>query len=244
MTNINLEQETNTNKRTFFKFNCGNLKSRNDVSFLKDLDHCSKQIFEKKIIQDPILNIEIIMVYEVEIDDSMADDTIYENDLIGKKAYIEIPLLYIEIGTPSLKLKEELFAEKITYKDFLKEFEKKNTLYLCADFWIGQENKIKDKFISKMTSKIQRVELGPRSIGDLETNNGYAWHVDNEVIRNNYDNPSWDEDIWVIDLDDNDFIFLEEIKQNLGKDVVFAFPHLLNKDKENLNKKNIKWEAD
>ena len=50
MNDILLEEEINTKAQTKFKFNCGDLRIRDNVSFLKDLDICSELLFKKKIL--------------------------------------------------------------------------------------------------------------------------------------------------------------------------------------------------
>ena len=62
-------ENINTVEKTSIVFHGGNLKERNDVSFFEDLDLLTKELFKIKILQNPITNINVELIYDAEMHD-------------------------------------------------------------------------------------------------------------------------------------------------------------------------------
>lgn len=66
---MKITNQINTADETLFEFHGGNLSTREDVSFFEDIDLMTKLLFKEEILQNPILNLNITLIYDCELED-------------------------------------------------------------------------------------------------------------------------------------------------------------------------------
>lgn len=100
-----IKEEINTKDNTKFIFDLGDIVLRNDVRYDQDVRECFEYFLKQNILQNPIKNIELSMVYEFDIRDELA----FTDDYFQKKTegfdddYILNPMSRIAIKFPFIK---------------------------------------------------------------------------------------------------------------------------------------------
>tara|TARA_S200000501_G_scaffold312872_1_gene304062 strand:+ start:218 stop:1138 length:921 start_codon:yes stop_codon:yes gene_type:complete len=156
---MKLIKEINTKTETKFIFDGGNLISRTDLNYQEDTGECFEYFLSQKIVQKPIKNIEISIIYEFEIEDHrlMYDDYFmsrisdFENTNPISKMAIKYSLVQTYDTTPY-----------------------GHCIYFDPNFWVTkhQDDIINYFFQSKLLEKIEAISFD----SPLE----YIYYQDNE----------------------------------------------------------------
>ena len=147
---MKITNQINTADETLFEFYGGNLCTRENVSFFEDIDLMSKLLFKEEILQNPILNLNITLIYDCELE----DPALAQREELGIKEFDEdiedqmFKMLEQKSTCDEIAKKFEVSEESVRYNLLTKyddpcslnimEIEN-NRIRVLDDYWIGNE---------------------------------------------------------------------------------------------------------
>ena len=252
---MKISEKINTAEETTFTFYGGNLTTREDVSFFEDIDLMTKLLFREEIIQNPIRNLNISLVYDCELEDPVfalrEDLGIKEFDediedemsemLEQKKTYDEIANIF-KVSIESVR-----YNLLMKYDDpcslNIMEIEN-NRIRVLDDYWIGNEKMLNEKIFSKLHSDIYELEFDIRTFIAKYMGNTLTDDDDNAVIRENFNNPRWEEHNSMLFLQQDDVPYLLSLKETIGDKFKLILTEPSDEEQNNLDEIGINWGTD
>ena len=252
---MKISEKINTAEETTFTFYGGNLTTREDVSFFEDIDLMTKLLFEEEIIQNPIRNLNITLIYDCELEDpavALREDLgikEFEEDLEDEMyEMLEQKKTFDEIAN-----KFKVSVESVRYNLLTKyddpcslnimEIEN-NRIRVLDDYWIGNEKMLNEKIFSKLHSDIHEFEFDIRAFIAKYMGHSLTEDDDNAVIRENFNNPRWEEHNSMLFLQQNDVPYLLSLKETIGDKFKLILTEPSDEEQNNLDEIGINWGTD
>ena len=182
-----------------FMFDCGDLYTRENISFDEDLKYC-KSIIEIKNPKD-IQSIKAHIKYTIPDKEDI-------NEMKRKK-----------INTYDIQDKRHLYTVELF------EFNQKDKNFrICEEIWFGYEDFIKN--LIKQLKNLKKIYFFGRIFQDINGDTPYDIE-DDEIIRNELNNPSWEDSTFLEPSEDpDDLEQLKILKKMVGKDIQIKFEAL------------------
>ena len=252
---MKISEKINTAEETTFTFYGGNLTTREDVSFFEDIDLMTKLLFREEIIQNPIRNLNISLVYDCELEDpvfALREDLgikEFDEDIEDEMSeMLEQKKTYDEIAN-----KFKVSIESVRYNLLMKyddpcslnimEIEN-NRIRVLDDYWIGNEKLLNKKIFSKLHSDIYEIEFDIRAFIAKYMGDSITDDDDNIVIRETYNNPRWEDGMSMLFLDYIDYSYLKDLQKTIGKNFRLILTNPNDEEQNNLNDAEINWKLD
>ncbi len=252
---MKISEKINTAEETTFTFYGGNLTTREDVSFFEDIDLMTKLLFEEEIIQNPIRNLNISLVYDCELE----DPAVALREDLGIKEFEEdledemYEMLDQKKTCDEIANKFKVSVESVRYNLLTKyddpcslnimEIEN-NRIRVLDDYWIGNEKMLNEKIFSKLHSDIYEFEFDIRSFIAKYMGNALTEDDDNAVIRENFNNPRWEEHNSMLFLQQDDVPYLLSLKETIGDKFKLILTEPNDVEKNKLDEIGINWGTD
>ena len=248
-------KKINTAEETTFTFYGGNLTTREDVSFFEDIDLMTKLLFKEEIIQNPIRNLKISLVYDCELE----DPAIALREDLGIKEFEEdledemFEMLEQKKTCNEIAKKFNVSEESVRYNLLTKyddpcslnimEIEK-NRIRVLDDFWVGKEKMLNEKIFSKLHKSINEFEFDIRSFLAKYMGHSLSEEDDNAVIRENFNNPRWENGMSMLFIDYNDYPHLKDLQSSIGDKFKLILTEPSDEEQNNLDNFQINWGTD
>jgi len=206
-------ENINTAEKTSIVFHGGNLKERNDVSFFEDLDLLTKELFKIKILQNPITNINVELIYDAEMHDPgeamreelkiepFDEDLEHQMDLMLEGGTLNDVAMHFDVDLAAVRynLKQLYYGPcRLSLINILPKFNNmpenmKNRISVLDDLWVGNEKVLNDMIFRKLHKDFYEVEFQSRFFSNDVADSLAIDGDDDSLIRNNYDNPRWED---------------------------------------------------
>ena len=247
-------ENINTAEKTSIVFHGGNLKERNDVSFFEDLDLLTKELFKIKILQNPIINFDVKLIYECEV----TDEVPYEHERFGfKPIYNEDEDLKsggnLEQHQKAYELESKMFEmldDGLSFEEIADVYDEDPAriryclkgiydsqceIYLIAvdarsielldDLWIGNEDTLIDFLFKKINGPNELEFINRSFFCPDDLAPSDQDLIDVDICRNYYNNPRWEDDNSMLFLNLEDASHLKKIQDVIGDfKLVFTAP--------------------
>ena len=252
---MKISEKINTAEETTFTFYGGNLTTREDVSFFEDIDLMTKLLFEEEIIQNPIRNLNITLIYDCELEDpalALREDLgikEFEEDLEDEM----FEMLEEKKTCDEIANKFKVSVESVRYNLLMKyddpcslniiEIEN-NRIRVLDDYWIGNEKMLNERIFSKLHSDIYELEFDIRAFIAKYMGNTLTDDDDNAVIRENFNNPRWEEHNSMLFLQQDDVPYLLSLKEAIGDKFKLILTEPSDEEQNNLDEIGINWRTD
>ena len=186
------------------RITCGDLYLREDVSWDEDIKYCRDLLHsEFENLDEKLETCKVFMEYTAPEEEDIS--------LIKKNKL------------SSYEINEDIHLFKVTIFDF---DQKEKILHICDDFWMGNEDFVIK--IIKFLKNIKKIRFIGRNFenkidGRLIANDG----MDDELIRHYYNNPSWEDEMFLAPAEDKDDLEqLIKLKNEIGSEVEIEFNFL------------------
>ena len=245
-------ENINTAEKTIIVFHGGSLKERNDVSFFEDLDLLTKELFKIKILQNPIINFDVKLIYGCEL----TDEVPYEHERFGfkpiyneeedlksggnleqhQKAY-ELESMMFEMLDDGLSSEEiaDVYDEDPARIRYCLEgiYDSQCEIYLIAvsansielldDLWIGNEDTLIDILFKKIKGPNELAFINRSFFCPDDWVPSDQDLIDVDTCRNYYNNPRWEDNNSMLFLNLEDASHLKKIQDVIGDDFKLKF---------------------
>jgi len=183
-----------------FTFNCGDLYTRENVSWDDDLEYCRSIIIntELKVIK----SLKVIITYMIPSNDDideMKEKNVNQYQTDPKKHLYTVELLNFNQDEGKFRI--------------------------CEEIWIGYENTIKE--LIKKLKNLKQIYFFGRHF--TESENGFSFDLidDDDYIRKNCNNSKWEDSMFIELVDDKDYLEqLILLKKQVGINVKINFESL------------------
>ena len=190
------------------EFDLGDIYLREDVVFEKDLDECIPEIrlnFEEFYQIERYKTFEIKMKYYCPDIKEINEHKINENKNYGGN------------------------LNNYYYVDLFKFNQETKILNICGDFWVGRELWTIQYIIKRLINLEKIYFIGRYFLN--KRGEDLSDHEENEVIRNTYNNPNWEDDHWLHPHEDEDdlahLVFLrKQIDEKMNPKIKIEFEYL------------------
>ena len=252
---MKISKKINTAEETIFIFYGGNLTTRKDVSFFEDIDLMTKLLFREEIIQNPIRNLNISLVYDCELE----DPALAQREDLGIKEFEEdledemFEMLEQKKTCDEIAKKFKVSEESVRYNLLTKyddpcslnimEIEK-NRIRVLDDFWVGKEKMLNEKIFSKLHKDIYEFEFDIRSFLAKYMGHSLSEEDDNAFIRENFNNPRWENGMSMLFIDYNDYPHLKDLQTSIGDKFKLILTQPSDEEQNNLDNFQINWGTD
>jgi len=191
-----------------FIFHCGDLYTRENVSWDEDLEYCRLKIVSAELKDVQSLKVKITY-------------TIPDNDDID------------EMKKKSINQYQIDFKKHLYTVELLNFNQEKGRLKISEEIWIGYEKTIKE--LIKKLKNLKEIYFYGRHFQEPE--NGLIFDInDDDYIRENCNNPKWEDSMFIEPADDKDHLEqLILLKKQVGINVKINFESL-SEDSEKLIK--------
>ena len=252
---MKISEKINTAEETTFTFYGGNLTTREDVSFFEDIDLMTKLLFEEEIIQNPIRNLNITLIYDCELEDpvlALREDLgikEFDEDIEDEMSeMLEQKKTYDEIANKFKVSLESVRYNLLTKYDDpcslnIMEIEN-NRIRVLDDYWIGNEKLLNKKIFSKLHSDVYELEFDTRTFIAKYMGETLTDDDDNIVIRETYNNPRWEEHNSMLFLQQDDVPYLLSLKETIGDKFKLILTEPSDEEQNNLDEIGINWGTD
>ena len=262
-------ENINTAEQTMIVFHGGNLKERNDVSFFEDLDLLTKELFKIKILQNPITNINVELIYDCEMHDPgeamreelkiepFDEDLEDQMDLMLEGGTLNDVAMHFDVDLAVVRynLKQIYYGPcRLQLISILPKFEKiteylKNRIEILYDLWIDNGRVLNDMIFSKLHKDFYEVNFTTTSfITDVGTTLELDGN-DNALIRHDYNNPRWEGDDNMAYMQDDDIPHLIDLREAIESKpggnkfkLILIYPN--GEETDLLDNFNINWVAE
>jgi len=183
-----------------FTFHCGDLYTRENVSWDDDLEYCRSIIVntELKVVK----SLKVIITYMIPSNDDideMKEKNVNQYQIDPKKHLYTVELLNFNQDEGKFRI--------------------------CEEIWIGYENTIKE--LIKKLKNLKQIYFFGRHF--TESENGFSFDLidDDDYIRKNCNNSKWEDSMFIEPVDDKDYLEqLILLKKQVGIDVKINFESL------------------
>ena len=192
-----------------FIFHCGDLYTRENVSWDEDLEYCRLKIVSAEL--KDVQSLKVKITYTIP-----DNDDIYE---MKKKS----------INQYQIDSKKHLYTVEL-----LNFNQDEGKFKICEEIWIGYENTIKE--LIKQLKNLKQIYFFGRHF--IESESGFSFDLidDDDYIRQNCNNPKWEDSMFIEPAEDKDYLEqLILLKKQVGTNVKINF-ELLSEDSEKLAK--------
>jgi len=205
--------------KNFFelRINCGDLYLREDISWDEDIKYCRDLLhLEFENLDEKLETCKVFMEYTAPEEEDIS--------LIKKNKL------------SSYEINEDIHLFKVTIFDF---DQKEKILQICDDFFMGNEDLVIK--IIKSLKNLKKITFIGRNFenkkdGMLIADNG----MDDELIRHHYNNPSWEDEMFLDPAKDKDDLEqLVKLKKEIGSDIEIDFNFLSDASLDLLKKINF-----
>ena len=190
------------------EFDLGDIYLREDVVFEKDLDECMLEI---RLNLEEFYQIERYKTFEIKMKYYCPDiKEINEHKINKNKNY----------GG---------YLNNYYYVDLFKFNQETKILNICEDFWWGRELWTIQYIIKRLINLEKIYFIGRYFLN--KRGEDLSDHEDDEVIRNTYNNPNWEDEHWVHPHEDEDdlthLVFLrKQIDEKMNPKIKIEFEYL------------------
>jgi len=191
-----------------FIFHCGDLYTRENVSWDEDLEYCRLKIVSAELKDVQSLKVKITY-------------TIPDNDDID------------EMKKKSINQYQIDFKKHLYTVELLNFNQEKGRLKISEEIWIGYEKTIKE--LIKKLKNLKEIYFYGRHFQEPE--NGLIFDInDDDYIREDCNNPKWEDSMFIEPAEDKDYLEqLILLKKQVGTNVKINFESL-SEDSEKLVK--------
>jgi len=191
-----------------FIFHCGDLYTRENVSWDEDLEYCRLKIVSAELKDVQSLKVKITY-------------TIPDNDDID------------EMKKKSINQYQIDFKKHLYTVELLNFNQEKGRLEISEEIWIGYEKTIKE--LIKKLKNLKEIYFYGRHFREPE--NGLIFDInDDDYIREDCNNPKWEDSMFIEPAEDKDYLEqLILLKKQVGTNVKINFQSL-SEDSEKLVK--------
>lgn len=191
-----------------FIFHCGDLYTRENVSWDEDLEYCRLKIVSAELKDVQSLKVKITY-------------TIPDNDDID------------EMKKKSINQYQIDFKKHLYTVELLNFNQEKGRLEISEEIWIGYEKTIKE--LIKKLKNLKEIYFYGRHFQEPE--NGLIFDInDDDYIREDCNNPKWEDSMFIEPAEDKDYLEqLILLKKQVGTNVKINFESL-SEDSEKLVK--------
>jgi hypothetical protein len=199
------------------EFDLGDIYLREDVVFEKDLDECMLEI---RLNLEEFYQIERYKTFEIKMKYYCPDiKEINEHKINKNKNY----------GGN---------LNNYYYVDLFKFNQETKILNICEDFWWGRELWTIQYIIKRLINLEKIYFIGRYFLN--KRGEDLSDHEDDEVIRNTYNNPNWEDEHWVHPHEDEDdlthLVFLrKQIDEKMNPKIKIEFEYLPDESFDLLN---------
>ena len=196
------------------RITCGDLYLREDVSWDEDIKYCRDLLHsEFENLDGKLETFKVFMEYTAPEEEDI--ELIKKNKL---SAY---------------EINEDIHLFKVIIFDF---DQKEKTLQICGDFWMGNENLVIK--IIKSLKNLKTINFIGRSFENKDEMNIAYDGMDDELIKEYYNNPRWEDEMFLDPAEDKDDLeWLIKLRKEIGSEVDIDFVFLPD-DSLNLLKKS------
>ena len=207
-----------SHSKNFFelRISCGDFYLRNDISWDEDIRYCRDLLdVEFEYLDEKLETFKVFMEYTAPKEEDIA--------LIKKN----------KLSTYEINKDIHLF--KVIIFDF---DQKEKTLQICDDFWLGNENLVIK--IIKSLKKLKKTNFIGRSFVNKDEMNISDEGRDDELIREYYNNPHWEDEMFIDPAADKDDLeWLIKLRKEIGSEVEIDFVFLPDESLNLLKEKKI-----
>ena len=185
------------------RISCGDFYLREDISWEEDIRYCRDLLdFEFKHLDEKLESFKVFMEYTAPEEEDIK--LIKKNKL---SAY---------------KINEDIHLFKVIIFDF---DQKEKTLQICDDFWMGNENLVIK--IIKSLKNLKKINFIGRSFKNKDEMNIAYDGMDDELIKEYYNNPRWEDEMFLDPAEDKDDLeWLIKLRKEIGSEVDIDFVFL------------------
>jgi len=188
-----------------FIFHCGDLYTRENVSWDEDLEYCRLKIVSAELKDVQSLKVKITY-------------TIPDNDDID------------EMKKKSINQYQIDFKKHLYTVELLNFNQEKGRLEISEEIWIGYEKTIKE--LIKKLKNLKEIYFYGRHFQEPE--NGLIFDInDDDYIREDCNNPKWEDSMFIEPSKDKDSLEqLILLKKDVGNNVKINFQYLLDESEK------------
>ena len=194
-----------SHSKNFFelRISCGDFYLRNDISWDEDIRYCRDLLdVEFEHLDEKFETFKVFMEYTAPEEEDI--ELIKKNKL---SAY---------------EINEDIHLFKVIIFDF---DQKEKTLQICDDFWLGNENLVIK--IIKSLKNLKKINFIGRSFENKDEMNIAYDGMDDELIREYYNNPRWEDEMFIDPAEDKDDLeWLIKLRKEIGSEVDIDFVFL------------------
>ena len=185
------------------RITCGDLYLREDVSWDEDIRYCRDLLdVELEHLDEKFETFKVFMEYTAPEEEDIV--LIKKNKL---SAY---------------EINEDIHLFKVIIFDF---DQKEKTLQICDDFWMGNENLVIK--IIKSLKNLKKINFIGRSFKNKDEMNIAYDGMDDELIKEYYNNPRWEDEMFLDPAEDKDDLeWLIKLRKEIGSEVDIDFVFL------------------
>ena len=192
-----------------FIFHCGDLHTRENVSWDEDLEYCRLKIVGTELKEVQSLKVKITY-------------TIPDNDDIDEMKKKNINQYQIDP-------KKHLYTVEL-----LNFNQEQGRLKICEEIWIGYEKTIKE--LIKKLKNLKEIYFHGRHFHEPDEGMSFDFSDDDDYIRKNCNIPNWEDSMFIEPAEDKDYLEqLILLKKQVGTNVKINFESL-SEDSEKLVK--------
>ena len=204
--------------KNFFelRISCGDFYLREDISWDEDARYCRDLLdVEFEHLDEKIETFKVFMEYTAPKEEDI--------ELIKKNKL------------SSYEINEDIHLFKVIIFDF---DQKEKTLQICDDFWIGNENLVIK--IIKSLKNLKKINFIGRSFKNKDEMNIAYDGMDDELIKEYYNNPRWEDEMFLDPAEDKDDLeWLQKLRKEIGSEVEIDFVFLPDESLNLLKEKKI-----
>jgi len=189
-----------------FTFHCGDLYTRENVSWDEDLEYCRLKIVNTQLKEVQSLKVKI--TYTIPDNDDIAEmkkKSINQYQINPKKHLYTVELLNFE--------------------------QEQGRLKICEEIWIGYEKTIKE--LIKKLKNLKEIYFHGRHFHEPDKGMSFDFSDDDDYIRNNCNNTNWENSMSIEPSEDKDSLEqLVLLKKDVGNNVKINFESLLDESEK------------
>ena len=194
-----------SHSKNFFelRISCGDFYLREDISWDEDIRYCRDLLdVEFEHLDEKFETFKVFMEYTAPEEEDIV--LIKKNKL---SAY---------------EINEDIHLFKVIIFDF---DQKEKTLQICDDFWMGNENLVIK--IIKSLKNLKKINFIGRSFKNKDEMNIAYDGMDDELIKEYYNNPRWEDEMFLDPAEDKDDLeWLIKLRKEIGSEVDIDFVFL------------------
>ena len=194
-----------SHSKNFFelRISCGDFYLREDISWDEDIRYCRDLLdVEFEYLDEKLETFKVFMEYTAPKEEDI--ELIKKNKL---SAY---------------EINEDIHLFKVIIFDF---DQKEKTLQICDDFWMGNENLVIK--IIKSLKNLKKINFIGRSFKNKDEMNIAYDGMDDELIKEYYNNPRWEDEMFLDPAEDKDDLeWLIKLRKEIGSEVDIDFVFL------------------